>query len=315
MIEKVERIMDISGLAVKMLIFVVLMVIGYACAKTGYMDKGFTKTANWLVINVFMSATIINSVLTVEVNMGWAELGECLLVLSVELLLCYLLAAAVSRLLPLKRGHAPLFELLLASSNNIFIALPVAEELFGPMAVFYCSLSCIPFNIMLYTYGVWRLKSGEGGGIRVKDILTVPLVVTLISTAIFIFKIPIPAAVRELLSCMSGATMPLSMIVIGASLGSVSLLDAFKIKNWDLYLMSFLRLIVSPLLVLAVCRLLTDDPVLLFTSVVIGASPSAVIISVLTMQYGKDGIYSSEGVLHSTVLSMLTIPLMMYFLV
>ena len=307
--------MDISGLAIKMVIFVVLMVIGYACAKTGYMDRGFTRTANWLVINIFMSATIINSVLTVEVSMSWAELGESLLVLTVEMLLCYLLAAIASRLLPIRREHAPLFELLLSSSNNIFIALPVAEELFGPMAVFYCSLSCIPFNIMLYTYGVWRLKSGEGGGIRLKDILSVPLVVTLLSTAIFIFRIPVPTALRELLSCMSGATMPLSMIVIGASLGSVSLLDAFKLKNWDLYLMSFLRLIVCPLLVLFVCRLLTDDPVLLYTSVVIGASPSAVIVSVLTMQYDGDGIYSSEGVLHSTVLSMLTIPLMMYLLV
>ena len=62
------------------------------------------------------------------------------------------------------------------------------------------------------------------------------------------------------------------------------------------------------------CRLLTSDPVLLTTAVVIAASPSAVIVSVLTIQYGRDAIFTSEGILHSTVLSMLTIPLIVYLL-
>ncbi len=188
------------------------------------------------------------------------------------------------------------------------------EELFGSTAVFYCSLSCIPYNLLLYTYGVWRLKSGgEGGGIKLRDVLSVPLLATTVALLIFIFKPPVPAVLRELAGTMSGATMPLSMIVIGSSLGSVSLFAAFK--DWRMYLVSFLRLAAAPFLVWLVCHFITADPVLLTTAVIIAASPCAVVVSVLTIQYGRNAIFTSEGILHSTVLSMLTIPVIVYIMV
>ena len=51
--------MDMSALLTKMAIFVVLMVIGYFCAKLGAVGPGFAKDASKLVINVFMTATIL----------------------------------------------------------------------------------------------------------------------------------------------------------------------------------------------------------------------------------------------------------------
>lgn len=306
--------MDLSGLVVKMTIFVVLMVIGYVCAKTGVAGAEFTRATSKLVINVFMCATIINAVLVTELELSWGQLGGMMLVLSVCQVLGYVLAALAARLLPIERERAPLFELLAAVPNNMFIALPVAEELFGPVAVFYCSLSCIPFNLLLYTYGVWRLKSGGGeSGIRLRDIISPPLIATLTALLIFLAKPPVPAVARELIGSLSGATMPLSMIVIGSSLGAVSLLDAFK--NWRLYLSSFLRLLLAPALVWLVCSQLTADPVLLMTAVIIAASPGAVVVTVLAIQYGRDAVFTSEGILHSTVLSMLTIPAIVWLLV
>lgn len=304
--------MELSGLIVKMTIFVVLMVIGYACAKMGVAGKEFTKTTSQLVINVFMSATIINSVLVSDLKLTGGELANIMLVLSVGQILSYVLAAGATRLLPLGKERAPLFELLCAVPNSMFIALPVVDELFGSTAVFYCSLSCIPFNVILYTYGVWRLKSGEKGGIKLKDILSVPLFATFAALLIFVLKIPVPRVFRELIGAISGATMPMSMIVIGSSLGSVSLFASFK--NWRMYLTSFLKLIVSPLLVWAVCSLMTNDPVLLITTIVIAAAPSAVVITVLSIQYGRDAVFTSQGILHSTVLSMFTIPAIVYLL-
>ena len=101
--------------------------------------------------------------------------------------------------------------------------------------------------------------------------------------------------------------MPLSMIVIGSSLGSVSLFDAFK--HGRLYLASFVRLILIPLLTWFLCRLLTQDPVLLMTMLITAGCPSAVVVTVLSIQYGRDGVFTAEGTLQSTVLSMITLPL------
>ena len=299
--------MDVSVLIPKMIVFVVLMVIGYLCAKTNFACREFTKDASKMVINVFMTATIINSVLVSDARLSGGELLRVMLVLCLTVAVCWLLGFAGCRLLKLG-DRAPLFELLVAVMNNMFIGLPVVETLFGSQAVFYCSLSCIPFNVLLYTVGIYRLQGGAGkGSIRLKDIFSVPLLATLAALVIFLLHPPVPPVAKELVSTMSAATMPLSMIVIGSSLGSVSLLDAFR--NWKLYVMCVIRLLLCPLLVWLLAGLVTEDLMLRATSTIIAASPSAVIISVLAIQYDRDVVFTSEGILLSTVFSMLTIPL------
>lgn len=299
--------MDVSVLIPKMIVFVVLMVIGYLCAKTNFAGREFTKDASKMVINVFMTATIINSVLVSDARLSGGELLQVMLVLCMSVGVCWVLAAISCRLVGLG-DKAPLFELLIAVMNNMFIALPVVETLFGSQAVFYCSLSCIPFNILLYTFGIYRLQGGEGkGSVRLRDIFSVPLLATLAALVIFLLQPPVPPVVKELASTMSAATMPLSMIVIGSSLGSVSLLDAFK--KGKLYLMCVLRLLLCPLLVWLLAGLITDDLMLRVTATIIAAAPSGVVVSVLAIQYDRDAVFTSEGVLLSTVFSMLTIPL------
>ena len=300
--------MELSVLLNKMFVFVVLMVIGYVLARRGVLDRSFTKAASNLTLNVFMAATIVNSVLNVNTSLSWAELGKIQLVVWIMQLTGYVLAWLVARVVPCEEEHRPGFELLMSMGNSMFIALPLVDALYGPIAVFYMSMTCIPFNILLYSYGVWRLRSDPGQkGFRFRDILSVPLIAALIALAIFLLKPPVPAALKGLIGSMSGATMPLSMIVIGSSLGSVSLFDAFK--NGRLYLASFVRLILIPLVTWFLCRLVTQDPVLLMTMMVTAACPSAVVVTVLSIQYGRDGVFTAEGTLQSTVLSMITLPL------
>ena len=163
--------------------------------------------------------------------------------------------------------------------------------------------------MFLYSYGVWRLKgSGEGKGLRIRDMFSIPLIATLLGILLFAIRVPVPEALQGLLSTLSGATMPMSMMVIGASLGSVSLLDAFR-KPLLAYT-SAVRLLLAPILTFFVLRLLTDNTELLMTDLIIAGSPSAVLCSVLAIQYGRDEIFSSEGVQHSTICSMLTLPLL-----
>ena len=199
----------------------------------------------------------------------------------------------------------------MAAGNNMFIALPLVDGLFGPVAVFYVSLSCLPFNVLIYTYGVWRMKK-SGGKLRIRDIFSIPLLATLLSLLIFLLHIPVPQILRSLISSTAGASMPMSMVVIGASLGTVSLLDAFR-NRW-LYLVSAVRLLAIPLLTWLVCGLLTSDPILLMTAVVIAGCPSAILVTIFSVQYGRDPVFTAEGTLQNTALSLLTLPLLLWLL-
>lgn len=305
--------MDFAALLDKMVVFVVLMVIGYVLARRGTLNRDFVKAASSLTLNVFLTGSILNSVLSVDLSIGWSELGRIFLVAWVMQILGYLIAWLVSRLVPIDRERRPVFELLMSMGNSMFVGLPIAESLFGPPAVFYVSLTCIPFNVMLYSYGVWRLQSGrEDSRLRLKDILCMPLIATLVSLALFLIDPPIPSAIRGVIGALAGATMPMSMLVIGASLGSVSLLDAFR--SGKLYLVSLVRLLIVPVVTWFLCGLLTDDPVLLMTVTIVAACPCAVIITVMANQYDRDSVFCAEGTLQSTALSMLTIPLLVFLL-
>ena len=73
-------------------------------------------------------------------------------------------------------------------------------------------------------------------------------------------------------------------------------------------------MVLVPLLTLPVLRLITADPVLLGAMVIIAGCPSAVMVTVLAIQYGRDAEYTSKGILLNTVLSMVTLPTLVYLL-
>ena len=300
--------MELSTLLSKMLVFVVLMLIGYLMARRGAIGPAFTRTASSLVLNVFMVGTILNSMISTGAERDLSNLPEIILMTFMMTLIGYATAWIVTRLVRIEPANAPSFEILMGVGNSMFIALPIAGALYGAYAVFIVSLSCIPFNVFLYSYGVWRIRGTESGKLRVKDMFSIPLIATLLGLLILVLDLSVPKVIVDIFSSLSGATMPMSMMVIGASLGSVSLLDAFR--NPKLAILSAVRLILIPILTWVICRFLTDDPVLLMTCMIIAASPSAVIVSVIAIQYGRDGVFASEAVQHSTICSIVTIPLL-----
>lgn len=306
--------MSFSALISKMITFVALMLVGYVGARRKVLDKNFARSLSSLVMNVFLSCAVINSVLGERPALTGEHLAHVLLVLSVMVVLAYALGAIAVRVLGMHDENAPIYELLISVMNTMFIGLPVIQSIYSPTAVLYCALGCIPFNVLLYSYGVWRLKIGKniGGGLRLKDALTVPLIATFVALIIFAFDIKLPGFVCDLVGTTSNATMPVSMIVIGATLGDVKLTDAFREKR--VYLLCLLRLIIIPAITLFVLRFLTTDAELLASCVIMAACPSAVVVTVLALQYDYDSTFTSKGVLATTVLSMVTLPLWAFIL-
>lgn len=308
--------MDYSQLLNTMIVFIVLMTIGYVGARSGKLSGEFTKGANMLALNVFLTASVLNSVIGEQPELSPAQLWHVMLLTTLSLVLCYVLGAVIMRVFRLGGKDNAIMELLMSVPNTMFVGLPIVQELFGPTAVLYLAMSCIPFNVILYSYGVWRLissKGAEGSRMRLKDILTVPLIATVLSLFVFFLRIPVPGAVAKLISTLAPATMPISMVVIGATLGRVHLLDAFREKK--VYIVCFFRLLAAPVLTWFLLGFLTTDPILLATCVIIAGCPSGVICTVLALQYGHNAELSSKGVLATTTLSMIALPLIATFLV
>lgn len=307
--------MDFSALLSKLVILFTMMLVGYFCAKGKILGPDFTKSASWLTLNVFMSSSIINAVTAKSIEMNFREVLVILGVAALSLVLMYAVSRALVELLPFPPERKNLLELLMSVTNNMFLGLPVAVAIFGDgPAALYMSLSCLPFNAILYTYGVSRLRGQKN--LRPADflrsVLSPPLIATLIAILLLVCPIRVPSVAVELISTLSGATVPVSMLVVGASLGRVSLLDAFREKS--LYFVVFERLILMPVIVWGVLMLMNVERVLRGTMVIMAGCATGVAVTALAITYGKDGEYTSQGILMSTLLSMVTMPLMAYFL-
>ena len=305
--------MQMSALLTKLALFVVVMLIGVFGAKKNILKADFNRGLTWLVINVFLVASIFNSVISMDASsLSAKEFGWIMLLLWVTIILLYLISAIVIRVLPVDKEKTPQLELLMSVVNTLFVTLPVVETVYGAKGAFIVALSCIPFNLILFTYGIARLRGSAEGGFRLKDILSTPLIATIAATLLFLLRVPVPGAVRGILSSISAATVPLSMLLVGSSLGNVKITKAIRDKN--MLLLAAERFLLAPVITFFVMKILGADEMLRNIMVIMAATPSAIIVTALSLQNGKDGGFPSEGILLTTVLSMITLPITFHLL-
>ena len=74
------------------------------------------------------------------------------------------------------------------------------------------------------------------------------------------------------------------------------------------------RFVLAPVIVFFLMKLICSDDILSGAMVITAASPSAILVTALSLQTGRSGEYSSEGITVTTLLSMITIPLTVYLL-
>ena len=304
--------MQMSALLTKMLLFVVMIAMGWIGSRKKILTTAFSKGASWLLLNVFLVATIASSIISTDASRyTLRHLGLVLLLSSAVMLLLYLIPGILVRVLPVDKTKETRLELLMSVVNNMFVALPVAETLYGTDAVFILAISCIPFNVLAYTYGIARLR-GEKAKLRLGDIFNVPLVATLVATLIFMLHIPIPAPIRTVLSGISGGTVPISMLIVGATLGTADFSKA--IRDRSLYLLALVRFLIVPAAAWLFLKALGVETVLANTLIIMAASPCAIIVTAFSIQTGYDGEYTSEGILFTTLLSIITLPITAYLI-
>lgn len=232
-----------TAVITKMITLVALMFIGFFCCKLKITSAAFNKQVSGLVMNVFLSATILKSVINVEPTMSNGEIYQIVALFFLMMVIAGLVGFVAAKILRIPKEQEGVVLCLITYMNTAFVGFPIVETVYGPEAVFYASLSGIPFNLMIYSVGTLTLCGGTTGEkIPFRKMLTAPLVMTLIGAVIFTFRIPFPKVVEDTVSTLAGATIPMSMIIIGTSLGEVPIKDA--LMDWRNYIVSLVRLVI-----------------------------------------------------------------------
>ena len=128
---------------------------------------------------------------------------------------------------------------------------------------------------------------------------------------IFAFQIRTPATLNTLINYMGQTAVPLSMMMIGCSVAQADLKSVFTDRK--IYEFSFLRLLVLPILVVLVMKLFPLDPTLFGVFVIMFSMPVGTFVNILAGEYGGDTVTSSRGIVMTTLLSLVTLPIVTLF--
>lgn len=305
--------MNFSGLLTKMLMLFIFICIGILCSKTKIIDEHGSRVINKIVLYVCGPALMIYSVLDTRLDYS---VGKILL-LFVYAIAFNLIALGFgwlcTRLLCRDGKKRGAFNLTISFGNIAFMGFPIISALYGTDAVFLASVCTMPFNLMLYSAGSLLVTGGFGKELPWRKVLLNPsLLGTFVAILLFAFRISLPQVLTDTIGSLANMVIPLSMILIGSSLGRMEARSILLTGQY--YLVCLCKLILFPLIIWGLSRALIADDMIVGLLTVLALMPSAAMSSVLCMEYGGDSDFANGSIFITTLLSLATVPLMIYLL-
>ena len=279
-----------------------LMLTGYLANRSGVIDKTFESKVSRFIVNISLPATILNAV----TGSDMAHDQEMLPIFAVSI---FLVAHVICHFIQKTIRWNPTYELMLNYSNLGFMGIPIISTIYGGEYVLHVSIFMMTFNLSLFSYGVYLLSRDDAKNrhFSVKKLLSPGILSAFLAIGIYLLDIRLPQHAVSLFSTIGVTTTPLAMIVIGSTLAGVKFSTVFTDK--ELYLFSFLKLLVLPMITFFVLRFFIKDRTLLEISTILSGCPIAGNVSMLCMEYNRDVTLVSKGICISTLLSMISIPI------
>lgn len=300
----------------QMILFAIMMALGFFSAKKSVLDKHVTKSISWVVVNIANPALILSGCLSGTT----IERGELISIAILSFVIyfgmiavSYPMAYSFAR----KKDERGLYQVMIAFSNMGFMGLPLMNAVYGPQSVMYISMFLIPFNVLVYTYGIAKIKDGTvpekkdlaGNLLKIINPGVVASLLALIISLMGCSFTGLPVKLADMLGALTG---PLSMMVIGASFVELNLKELFL--DWKLYVYSFCKLILLPAVGMLIIKQFIDTTDLLGACFVVMAAPAASMSVMFSKQYRSEDQIATKAVAFSTLLSVVTMPLMMQLL-
>ena len=300
--------MDFQVIATTMCSLIIIVIAGFVSHKRGIINEEFERKLSGFVIKVTCPALLISS--TMGDKMPDREHIPMLLLVS---LLTYVILIPLAYIQPVlmrvKRDLRGMYSFMLTYSNVGFIGYPVVASIFGSDAVFYACILNVFNTITVFIWGVMFI-SGENlkNGFRFRLFVSPAMIATYISVIIVILNLHTPKAIAMPLSILGNMTVPSSLIVIGAALAEIP--TRKMVGTPHIFIMCFLKLLVLPLLLYYAMIMIGIDTRISSINMILIAMPVASFGTMFCMQMGKDETTMSQGTFWTTLLSVVSIPLL-----
>lgn len=370
----------------QMIVMFLMMAVGYLCYRKQILTEEVSRKVSAIVVNVANPCMILSSALT-DQQMQGKELVQTLAIVVMMYVFLLVVAQLLPRILCIQKESRGAYAAMTVFANIGFMGFPVMAAMYGNGALLYGAVFQIPFNILIYTYGVAVLtrkpgacakteqdvktepdvnaevdvkaepdvksevdvkaesdvkaepngKTGErqdAQGITaavngkseniengseqqgklqgtveiVKKIFNIGVIACIAAMLLYFLQTPVPSFLQAFITNLGNLTAPLSMMIIGASLAQMPLKELFLDKK--LLLFSLVKLLLLPAVWMIMVNRVAEQEILRGVCLVMMATPAGSMTAMLAQQYGGDYETASRGVALTTVLSVITMPLL-----
>ena len=306
-----------------MLTLFAIVVVGYIAGKWGYMGGTFDKKLSKVVIDITCPALILSSAMTGELP----DRRYILPLLGISVL-TYLLLTGVALLLPRfltkKKDDEGVIGFAMMFGNVGFMGYPIVASIFGHEAVFYAAVLNVVNTFTVFTVGTMLIvgKNQESSVAEEemsrkkmlrKVLYSTPMLSAYLTMLIVALEIKdIPEFISQPLTMIGNITVPAALLIIGSSMSQLPL--RALLGNGTIYATTLMRLAILPVGIHYLMTLLGFSSFVVGINTVVIAMPVATYGTILCLRHGKDTTLITEVTFITTLLAMISIPLLVTWL-
>ncbi len=316
-----------ATLFINVLSVFLMMIPGYLLVRKKIISVSALKDFSHVVIKVLYPCLIFSSITKNFTITKVLESWQLPVSIFIFCLLGYaigLVSAGFFKVTDPQRRKSILFQMTI--NNFSFLPLAIISKLYDDQHMGALILSTLGAELAVWTLGMSILNMNKGG-FKLKDLkhlLSPPLVSIYFSlmllVAMHIFKTSFHNLLdnhlflnysQKTIYQLGQATIPISMIMVGGRMGSIKIRELLKFDYW---LVTLFRLVLIPLAGVLMLRTLFPDHPFLNVMLIVAVMPNSIASLVMSELYGGDQKLISGTILITHLVSLITIPLWLLFL-
>lgn len=288
-------------------VFTVILA-GYICRKSGFLDASFWQSCEKLTYFILLPSLFF--MLTMKADFSADDLSDAPLIL---LLALSIVTAAMIALRTRISLSPPAFTSMYqgAIRFNSYVLLGVSTAITGHSgAAVTVLMIAILVPIINVACVAILIRYGENAHINLRlfvfRLITNPLIVScVLGIMVNQSEMTLPKPISGTLDILGRAALPLGLLCVGAG---VKLKELHAVKS-QVIISNAVKLLILPLIVMALGAVLDVDRFLLYVCVIFAAMPGATSAYILARQMGGDTTLMANIVMSQTLLSIMSIPL------
>ncbi len=292
-------------------ILYILVAVGAIADKIGIYTEKVAKSCTDLLFYIITPAVIIESFCSLEYN---PETAKGLFIAMGCGFVLHIVSAGISSLVfnKCEKDKACIYKYSCAYGNCGYMALPLAGAVLGDEGVFYCSAVIISFQIFSFTHGIYTItkgKEGEKVKFNLKKLIVNPGVISvIIGLPLFLLSINLPTIIASPIGYIASLNTPVAMLIFGTYIANTDFKTIFK--NWRIFAVALVKLIVLPLVLLGAFRLVGISGTLLVALSISAGAPTANNTVMFAAKYDRNTGLASQTVAIVSFISIITLPVM-----